>query len=165
MGLLPQPLHPAMVHFPIALTLVALLFELLGFFPKTRAVASAVPVLVLLSALGATAAVISGNWSEEEAVVPAQARQILEQHEELGEKVMVGLWLLTALRFALWRLERFSSWVRVVMLVLLALAAGAVGWNGKLGGELVFRHGVGTQLSLASPSSGPAGRGHEQVEP
>ncbi len=164
MSFLPEPLHPAVVHFPIALTLAALLFELLGFFSRTRTLASAVPVLVLFAALGATAAVISGNWSEEEAVVPAQARAVLEQHEELGEKVMVGLWLLTALRFALGRLERFSSWVRVIMLLLLALAAGAVGWNGKLGGELVFRHGVGTQLSLALPSATPASRGHEQVE-
>lgn len=165
MGFLPEPLHPAVVHFPIALTLVALLFELVAFFPKLRTLAPAVPVLVLLAALGATAAVVSGDLAEEEAVVPAAARPLLQQHEALGEKVMVGLWVLTALRFALWRLERFSSWVRVVLLVLLALAAGAVSWNGKLGGELVFRHGVGTQLSLASPSSAPASRGHEQVQP
>jgi uncharacterized membrane protein len=156
MGWLPEPLHPAVVHFPIALTFAALLFELLGFWPKLRSLATAVPALLLLAALGATAAVVSGNAAEEEAVVPAAAKSLVEQHEELGEKVMVGLWLLAALRLALFRVERLASWVRVVLLLLLAGVAAAVGYNGKLGGELVFRHGVGTQPTMGLGPASPA---------
>jgi uncharacterized membrane protein len=161
MSWFPEPLHPALVHFPIALTFAALLFEVLGLVPKLRQLGAAVPVLLLLAALGAVGAVVSGNAAEEEAVVPAAAKALVEQHEELGEKVMVGLLVLAALRLFLFRAERYATWVRLLLLGLLLLVSFAVGYNGKLGGELVFRHGVGTASSLQAPTSGPApGEGH-----
>lgn len=144
MAWLPDPLHPAVVHFPIVLTFVALLFELLALSPKLKSLSSASPLLLALAALSSVAAVLSGEAAADAAVIPKAARQLLEQHEELGEKVMYALLILAALRLIFFRLERFSAWVRAVFLVLLLAAAVAVGYNGKLGGELVFQHGVGT---------------------
>lgn len=156
MAWVPDPLHPAVVHFPIALTFVALLFELLAFFPKLKSLSSASPLLLALAAVSSVVAVLSGEAAEDAAVIPAAARQLVEQHEELGEKVMYALLVLAVLRLILFRLERFSPWVRLVFLALLLTVAVAVGYNGKLGGELVFQHGVGTALSLQSlPASLP----------
>ncbi|MGQ9834409.1 MAG: DUF2231 domain-containing protein [Thermoanaerobaculaceae bacterium] len=154
---LPDPLHPAVVHFPIALTFVALLFELLAFFPKLKSLSSASPLLLALAALSSVAAVLSGEAAKDAAVIPAAARKLVEQHEELGEKVMYALLVLAVLRLMLFRLERFSTWVRVVFLALLLAVAVAVGYNGKLGGELVFQHGVGTVLSFPSVPPSPQG--------
>jgi len=162
MSWFPEPLHPAVVHFPIALTFAALVLEALALVPQLRQLGAAVPVLLLLAALGAVGAVVSGNLAEEEAVIPQAAKPLLEQHEELGEKLMVGLVVLAALRLVLFRTERFATWVRLVLLGLLVLAAAAVGYNGKLGGELVFRHGVGTASSLQAPADQLApGEEHE----
>lgn len=155
MSWLPDPLHPAVVHFVVALGFLALFFELITLHPKARQLAPVVPILLLLAAGAAVAAVLSGEAAHDEAVIPPAAKALVEQHEELGEKVMVGLIVLAVLRLILWRLERLASWVRVVWLLLLMAAAVAVGYNGKLGGELVFQHGVGTQLTLkGAPTPG-----------
>lgn len=161
MDWLPHPLHPAVVHFVVVLPFLALLFELISLWPKARQIAPVVPVLLLLAAAAGVVAVLSGEAAHDEAVIPPAARALMEQHEELGEKAMVGLLVLAAVRLILWRMERFASWVRVAWVLVLLAAAAAVGYNGKLGGKLVFDHGVGTRPSLTI--SGPEGaRAHSE---
>lgn len=157
MSWFPEPLHPAVVHFVVALSFLALFFELITLHPKARQLAPVVPILLLLAAVAAVAAVLSGEAAHDEAVIPPAAKALMEQHEELGEKLMVGLIVLSLLRLILWRLERLALWVRAVWLFLLLAAAAAVGYSGKLGGELVFQHGVGTQLSLKGAPTPGAG--------
>lgn len=154
MDWLPQPLHPAVVHFVVVLPFLALLFEVIALMPKGRQLAPVAPIVLLLAAAAGVAAVLSGESAHDEAVVPPAARALMEQHEELGEKVMIGFIVLAVIRVVLWRIERFAFWVRGLWLLLLLGGAVAVGYNGKLGGELVFHHGVGTQPSFKAPPQG-----------
>lgn len=144
MGFIPDPLHPALVHFPIALTIVALLLDLLSRHRRARSLEPGGLVLTVLAALGGIAATLSGQLAEEEAAVPRAARELLERHEELGE---VAMWLLVAVALArvllAWR-GAFRGALAWAYLALALAAAGVVGYQGALGGELVFRHGVGT---------------------
>ena len=118
MGFLPDPLHPAVIHFPIALALVALLVELLARVPRWRALEPAAALLIALAALGAIAAVVTGDLAHDEAVVPAGAHDLVEQHEELGEIAMWSLVGLAAARLLLgWR-RRFAGVLPVAYLVL-----------------------------------------------
>ncbi|MFZ5787030.1 MAG: DUF2231 domain-containing protein [Acidobacteriota bacterium] len=144
MGFPPDPLHPAVIHFPIALAAVAFLVELIARHRQARHLESAAALLIVLAALGGVAATVTGNLAEEEAVIPAVAGPLLEEHEELGERAMWLLLATAAARLVLaWR-KAFRGWLPWAYLVLAAAAAGAVGYNGHLGGQLVFRHGVGT---------------------
>ena len=144
MGFLPDPLHPALVHFPIALTLVALLFEFLARHPRARGLEGAAGVLMVLAALGSVAAVLSGDAAHDDAVVPPAAAALIARHEQVGELAMWLLLALAAVRVLLgWR-----GWYKGVVpwayLLFAAAAAGLVGYNGYLGGKMVFDHGVGT---------------------
>jgi uncharacterized membrane protein len=144
MGLLPDPLHPAIVHFPIALSLVALLFEVLARHPRARALEPSAAVMMALAALGSVAAVLSGNAAHDEAVVPSAVVPLIERHEEIGEIAMWLLLAVAAVRLALtWR-GWFKGIVPWAYLALAAAAAGVVGYNGYLGGKMVFDHGLGT---------------------
>jgi uncharacterized membrane protein len=154
MSWLPDPLHPAIVHFPIALSIVALLFELLARHPRGRALGQAAGFLLVLAALGAVAAVLTGNAAHDEAIVPAAVAPLLARHEDVGE---LAMWLLlgaATLRIVLaWR-----GWLRGVVawafVIVLAAATGAVAYNGYLGGKMVFDHGLGTapvQRQVATP--------------
>lgn len=159
MGWLPDPLHPAIVHFPIALSLVALLLEVIARHSRARALESAALVLVVLAALGAVATVITGNAAHDDAVVPAAAGALMHDHEELGENAMwVLLVLATARAVTAWR-GWFRGWLAWAYLLGMAIAAGLVSYNGHLGGQLVFRHGVGTAVvqrgAPVSPSQAP----------
>ena len=154
MSFLPDPLHPALVHFPIALSLLALGFDLVARHPRARHWLDGAVALWIAAALGAVAAVLTGKAAHEDAVVPAAARALIKQHESLAELVM---WLLLA--FAAVRLVlAFKGWFRGALawalIVVAAGLAGLVGYVGHLGGQMVFKHGVGTapvQRSLAAP--------------
>jgi uncharacterized membrane protein len=171
-GLLPDPLHPAIIHFPIALSLVALLLELLARHPRARGLETSAGLLMVLAALGAVAAVLSGQAAHDEAVVPAAVAPLIAQHEELGELAMWSLLVVAAARLVLvWR-GWFKGLVPWVYLAAAAAAAGAVGYNGYLGGKMVFEHGLGTapvqrqtptkaRLELTLPEFPPGSRGLE----
>ena len=143
MSWLPDPLHPALVHFPIALAMAALLFDVVARLRKGTGGACATALLAL-AAVGSIITVLSGQAAHDAAVVPAAARDLVERHEELGELVMYGLVALLAVRgLVAWRRWQHPlvGWAQTL---LLAVVVGLVGITGHLGGELVFGHGVGT---------------------
>jgi uncharacterized membrane protein len=143
MSFLPDPLHPAVVHFPIALALVGVLLDLVARHPRARALEPGGAVVMALAALGGIAATLTGQLAEEWVVVPRAARVLLERHEELGEIAMWALVVLALSRVALaWRGLFRGALAWAYLAAALAVAA-LVGYQGALGGELVYRHGVG----------------------
>jgi len=56
MGWLPDPVHPAIVHFPIALSLAAVLLDLVSRHRCARGLEAGGAVLMALAALGSVAA-------------------------------------------------------------------------------------------------------------
>jgi uncharacterized membrane protein len=144
MSFLPDPLHPALVHFPIALSLVGLLLDLVSRHPRARSLAAGGAVVMALAALGGIAATLTGQLAEEEAAAPRAARALLERHEELGEAAMWALLAVAVARLVLaWRGAFKGALAWAYLAAALAVAA-LVGYQGSLGGELVYRHGVGT---------------------
>lgn len=162
------PLHPKLVHLPIALAiLVPLLTSGLllawwrGWLPK-RAWIVAVAAQALLVA-SAWLAMRTGEADEErvERVVPEQA---LEAHEEAAEAFLLGGALVLAIALAPLFLGRRASMAAMATTVAGALAVLALGYRvGAAGGELVYRHGAaaaftaGGTLQLVEPG-GPKHR-------
>jgi uncharacterized membrane protein len=144
MGLVADPLHPSLVHFPIALMLAAVVFELLARHPRARFLAPAAAVLTVLAALGAVAAVLSGQAARDAAVVPTAAVALLDRHAKMGEIAMWVLIALALLRLALQFGRRFAGWVTWGYLAAAITAAALVAYQGYVGGEVVYRYGVGT---------------------
>ena len=154
MGWLPDPVHPAVVHFPIALSLVAVLLDVVSRRHRARGLESGGAALMVLAALGSIAAVVTGNAAHDEAVVPAAAAALVARHEQVGELAMWLLCALAAVRIALALKGWFKGSVAWIYLASAAVAAALVGYNGYLGGRMVFEHGVGTapvQRALAPP--------------
>ncbi len=144
MGFLPDPLHPSIIHFPIVLSLVGVLLDLLSRFRRARSLEPAGAVLMVLAAAGAVAAVLTGKAANEEAVVPRAAAALVGRHEQLGE---IAMWLLigvAVVRLALAARGWFRGAAVWAYLLLAAAAAVVVGYQGHLGGQIVFRYGVGT---------------------
>ena len=148
-------LHPLVVHFPIALFLVGFVIDALSWLLKNETLKRAGLIMVLLGALTAIPAVVTGLAIEEtiEAQIEALsgAEAALEAHEELAIPTTVVLLGAALLRLGLVVRPRLRA------LLALYLAVGAVGLGmlavtGYRGGELVYRYGAGIQ----SPSVVPA---------
>ncbi|HVR96792.1 MAG TPA: DUF2231 domain-containing protein [Thermoanaerobaculia bacterium] len=94
-----EALHPAAVHFPIALLLVAPVFALAALVLRRerRGLSQAAFFLMLLGTAGAFLAVSTGEAAEERTEGVPGAAEVLEEHEEEGEltrNVFTGLTLL-----------------------------------------------------------------------
>jgi uncharacterized membrane protein len=160
--LMPPPLppwegmHPLIVHFPIALLIVAPLFVLLGLMPRIGGRFKwAALLLLVLGTVGAYVAVEAGEAAKELVVQTPQIREVMERHEELAEGVET-LFTIIAAAYAVVLIGpvvvqkvRHKSLPRAVPLVgqLVVLAALLLGGlvlanTGHLGGRLVHELGV-----------------------
>lgn len=163
--MLPDPLHPALVHLPIAFAVLAPLAALVALLLIRAGRApvrlwTAVVALQALLAGSAWLAVESGEREEErvERVVP---ERFLEEHEEAGERflwiavasfLVSGTGLLAGGRGSAGRIAS-------VVAALGLLAAGVA--VGHSGGELVFVHGAAEAYRGSSRPTSPETPLHE----
>lgn len=166
--MLPEPLHPAVVHFPIVLA-VLLPVAAVGALIATRRGASVrrvwvIPVgLALALTVSAWAATETGEAQEDrvERVVPESA---LHAHEERAERFLVlsGVVLLVLAGGMLGgSLGASSRLVGAVGATLLLVPAFQVGSSG---GELVYEFGA-AQVYVTDASAGERGEAPADEHP
>ena len=136
------PFHPQLVHFPVALILVALLFDVIGRLADLEWWRKAAFALLVFGVLGAGAAVLSGEPAGERAERFSVPEQAVDAHEEAGELALwVGIAALVA-RIAAAIVRRGRTPVSGLAFLLLFATAALVTVAGFRGGKLVYEHGA-----------------------
>lgn len=156
-SLIPNPLHPAVVHLPVAFAVILPVFALgaLWFIRRGARARTAWGITVAMaSALVASAWVaLQTGEQQEERVEDVVSEASMHQHEEAADlflAVSAGVLVLAAGGFVGGRIGKVS---RVVATAGTFAILGA-GWNvGHTGGMLVYRDGAG---SAYAGSKGPA---------
>jgi uncharacterized membrane protein len=153
-----QAIHPLVVHFPIALLLIAPLFIAIGVMLKP---ASSFPfllaalVLMVLGTASTFVAASSGEAAGELVENSAQAKAVLEQHEELAEITQIVFSALTlifaSILFVPKLLKReptraIATILPLVFLVFYATGAITLANTAHQGGRLVHELGVRAQM-------------------
>lgn len=166
--MLPEPLHPVVVHFPIVFAAL-LPFVTVGIWALTRRSSQPAKVWVWVVVL---AGLLSGSaWiatqtgeSQEDRVESVVPRSAMHGHEEAGERFLLGtgaFLLLSGLGLARGSIGR---WGRVLTTAAsFAVLASAVQVGGS-GGELVYEHGAGSVYAVDSGDTGVTVAGHEGSE-
>ncbi|HLR91340.1 MAG TPA: DUF2231 domain-containing protein [Balneolaceae bacterium] len=138
-------IHPIVVHFPIALLVVALLLDLIRIVKREHTGLNlAVQILYGLGTLGLIVSFITGRQATETVEVAGQAFSVLASHENWAFATMIFFIVFFGLRFAVYWFQldmRKSISFVSVLLGLIGLELVAI--TGDRGGELVFGHGVG----------------------
>lgn len=164
------PWHPAVVHLPIGLGLVAPIAALLVALAVRRGVlARRTWVLVVaLQALAFAGGLVSMRTgeAEEDRVEEVVAEHLIEEHEERAELFVWLAGAATAAGIGAWLLpEGALATVATAGAVLLGgAAAGAVLSAGHLGGELVYKHGAAGAYATGAGGGGPEGDSGEGRE-
>ena len=147
-------IHPAIVHFPIALSVVGALSAVVYLLFRAEWVRWFAPWLLTLALLGAAGAYFSGESAKDRAVKLGVPEAVIEKHEETG---IWGLGVTGLACLLAWATHsgRRGVWLSTVLAI---TASGIFLWNGHLGGQLVFIHGAGKVKAPAASHPSPAHR-------
>lgn len=161
MPALPDPLHPAVVHLPIALAVLMPALALAGAVAIRR---RGLGPRAWVAVLALQAVLVASGWmaletgeDQEERVERVVAERHIEAHEELAERFQATaiVALVVAAAGLLPGVAGAVARGAAVVATLAVLAAGVQ--VGHSGGELVYRHGAANAY-VAAGVAGPAAR-------
>jgi len=147
--MLPDPLHPALVHLPLALAVLLPLFAILGALvlasERLPHVTWAVIVLLQLLLVGSAWLAVQSGEREEERVERTVAEAPIEEHEERAETLLrlAGVGVLLSVLGGLGGVggQVGRAGFAAFSLVILVAAVRV----GHTGGELVYQHGAASE--------------------
>jgi len=133
-----QELHPAVVHFPIALVPLSVAADAIGSSGRQPRWAWMGRTLWRVAAGAAALAAVTGLVAQEEVQVSDDAFPLLATHRTLNLAAGAGI-----LSLAVGRRSREHATAAEVGLGLLTL--GAMAYSAWLGGRMVYEHGIGVK--------------------
>jgi hypothetical protein len=154
--MLPDPLHPAVVHFPVVLAFLLPFFALGAIWMIRRGSsprhAWAIPLAMAAALwLSAWAAVETGE-GQDERVERVVSEQPLSTHEDMAEMFLTAsivVMLVTAGGMAPGRVGKAGRALAAAGSIVLVIGAARVGHSG---GQLVYRYGAASAYA-SGPSS------------
>ncbi len=134
------PLHPKLVHYPIALFTTAIGFEIASLIFRKESLHKTALNIYVFAALLTPIVVRTGLWEEERLNL---GHPVLNLHRTLGLWTMwISLLSLPVLWFIKNELPRYS---RIVFLFFLLGVVTFVSLTGHNGGRMVYEYGAGIE--------------------
>ena len=152
----PHEFHAMVVHLPIAIGVLGVLFAVLVAVTgaASRGIRWACALLLAVGAAGGYLAQWAGGRAADHAMdagpmLSHGAQMALDEHRELGEKVWVFMAVAAVLAVATAIKHRGARLVAIILLVAASVfAAGWVACTADRGGTLVYEYGVGVPQTL-----------------
>ncbi len=137
-------IHPTIVHFPIALLIVAFFFDASGALLKKVELTRVGWWCQSVGTVSLLAAVATGLLAKERIVVDSAAMPTLDAHEQIA--------FLSASAFVVllfWRVSlktKIPDRMRFLFWAFYSIGVSAVALGAWYGGEMVFRFGLGVKI-------------------
>ena len=140
------PLHPQIVHFPIALITVSFIFDLVGIIFDSKKWTQFGGILLSLAVVSSLIALLTGQ-SSEQSLKPMSdiLHEAVEEHEGMATQVFFFFLIIGILRGWLQLKGRFNSWKQWSYVILAGAGVLLILRVGHLCGTLVYKHGAGVQ--------------------
>lgn len=152
-----KPVHPLVVHFPIALLALSVAAGLLAFFTRIDSLRSTGWWALVGAALGAVVTVPAGLFDMRRADLNEDVHLRVHRHMKVGFALLVTIAGLTLWR---WRIYAEGLSVTAIYLDCAVLTMALAAFQGWLGGELVYSDGV--FVKRAVPTAGAKEAGHSE---
>jgi len=140
------PIHPAIVHYPIALGVVSVLAETAALVFGVPSLAPLAYWTIAIAALGAILAAGAGYWDMNRDELARETHELVHLHLKSGLILMIALIIAAAWRWSL------SSPSFFYLLFAWAIVAG-LAVQAWLGGEIVYSPGGGVAAANQGTAS------------
>ena len=144
--MLPTPLHPAVVHFPIVFAVLLPVAALLALLAIRRGAAPlrawAFPLALAVGLSGSAWVALETGEAEEERVEAYVAEAAIHEHEEAAERFLLFAGIVTLVSGVGLASGALGSAARLVATAGTAVILLAGVQVGRAGGELVYEHGA-----------------------
>jgi len=142
---IPELIHPAIVHFVIAIPIVILLLELYNLAVKRRSISVFSLILLLIVAVAMFGAYLTGGVDGKAAwdALGAEGQSELKEHKLLGMYLVyasLGLVIFKLLFMAIGK-----TFGRILFILILGGFIAVTLNQGKEGGELVYKYGANNE--------------------
>jgi uncharacterized membrane protein len=134
-------IHPALVHFSVALLVVGSVAEAWGILGRREVVERFGATVVLIGTVSLLPTIVTGLLAKNSIVVPVGGVEDLELHERLGF-VLAAVYLLSQFLKA-WRGGRLGATERKLYVIVLMVGIATVTAVAVIGADLVYDHGLG----------------------
>jgi len=138
---IPTLIHPAAVHFAVAIPVIVLLLEFYNLFTRRKSIGAFSFILLVLTVVFFAIAYLTGSVDGKEAydLLSPEGQAELKEHKLLGVYLLIGT--VIVLFFKLLAMTGKGILKFLFFIVLLGLIAGTFK-QGKDGGELVYEYGA-----------------------
>jgi uncharacterized membrane protein len=139
-------IHPMIVHFPIAIILLAVLMDFLNFFlPDSWWDDLKSTILYGFGALSAIAAYYTGSWAADSLFISGEVQNVLNNHADwaLWTVWFFGLYALLRIGFH-WYQKMDQQTIKIGLFVIALPGVFFLYETGDHGAKMVFGYGAGT---------------------
>jgi uncharacterized membrane protein len=140
-GMTFPPLHPAVVHFPIALLTFAVLAEFVGYIRNSDSARSVAWWSWIGATIGGAISVAAGYSDMWRTALGEDSHELVHLHLKVGWVLVVVVVALTLWR--LWLRTRPARTVGRTFLTFAVLGLALAYFQGWFGGEMTYAHGAG----------------------
>jgi uncharacterized membrane protein len=145
-----KPVHPILVHFPIALLVTSFIADAAYWITSFSTLRHAGFWMLVAASLTGALTVAAGMFDMRRAALDGPVHERVHRHMWVGIVLYAVICALT-----LWRWSFFAPDMRITVLYLdfALLAVALAAFQGWLGGELVYTHGVFVAKKQATAGS------------
>ena len=142
--------HPQVIHFPIALLLTAVLFDLISYLWQKEFFKKASLVLLGLGVLAAFVAVQTGQNAEEAVEHLPDIKALLHNHEEAAEMVLYLFSVAFVLQIGAFFVVKAKKIIYLLSTLIMLAGVVKIYQAGHFGGQMVFERGAGVKPYMES---------------
>ncbi|MBU0720088.1 hypothetical protein KJ877_01960 [bacterium] len=138
-------LHPAAAHFAVALPIISLVLGLAYILKPTELMSKISTRFMVFTTIFIAVAFFTGKEDGGEVFIllSTAGQELLKEHKNLGLYIFVGVGFVTLIKLFGCFTKNFKA--EVLSVILIAVVAGGVLYQGKIGGELTYTHGAHVQ--------------------
>jgi uncharacterized membrane protein len=153
------PLHPALVHLPIAFVLLSVVADVLAKITRRESLRHVGLWSLMAALIGGVITIAAGYWDMNHAALSGDTHEYVDLHLKFGWALAVGLIVLSIWR---WRIRQQARRVVTTPYVFAALLIFALTmFQGWFGGEMVYSHGAG--VAAAGQGTEPAEQAQQRL--